>query len=139
VAAPSHCIWSACHVTAAAPDGRGEQGTIRPFGWAQALGRHTLCPGGSNEAAGVVSVVLLAYAAIGRTTAPVFIIHPANDYSVAPAEALAPEMKRLGKPYRFKIYPPFGRAADDRHGFVHLGVATWEPDVFVFLKGSMQR
>ncbi len=48
-------------------------------------------------------------------------------------------MKRLGKPYRFKIYPPFGRAADDGHGFVHLGVATWEFDVFVFLNGSMQR
>jgi len=72
-------------------------------------------------------------AAVGRTAAPVFIIHAANDYSVAPAEALAAEMARLGKPHRVKIYPPSGRTAEDGHDFVYLGAATWEPDVFAFL------
>ena len=72
-------------------------------------------------------------AAVGRTTAPVFFIHAANDYSIAPAKALAAEMARLGKPHKVRIYPSFGHSAGDGHGFVHLSVATWEPDVFAFL------
>jgi dienelactone hydrolase len=78
-------------------------------------------------------------AAVRRIAAPVFVIHAANDYSVAPAEVLAAEMARLGKPHRVKIYPPFGRTADEGHSFVYLSVATWEPDVFAFLDESMRR
>jgi carboxymethylenebutenolidase len=71
--------------------------------------------------------------AVARTVVPVFFIFAANDYSVAPGEMLAAEMKRLGKPHQFKIYPAVGRTAGEGHGFVHLRVTTWEPDVFVFL------
>lgn len=78
-------------------------------------------------------------AAVGRTTAPVFFIQSANDYSVAPAEALSAEMARLGKPHRAKIYPPVGQTADEGHDFVYLGVATWESDVFAFLEERMHR
>ncbi|MGH7516462.1 MAG: dienelactone hydrolase family protein [Gemmatimonadales bacterium] len=48
-------------------------------------------------------------AAVGRSVVPTFFIQAANDYSVAPARALAAEMTRLGKAHRLKIYPPFGR------------------------------
>jgi carboxymethylenebutenolidase len=78
-------------------------------------------------------------AAVGRTTAPVFFIHAANDYSVAPGKALAAEMQRLGKPHRLKIYPTVGRTAKEGHGFVFGGVATWEPDVFAFLDEHLGR
>lgn len=77
--------------------------------------------------------------AVGRTTAPIFFIHAANDYSVAPGEALAAEMARLGKPQRVKIYPPVGRTADEGHRLIYLGVTTWEPDVFAFLDERMRQ
>ncbi len=77
-------------------------------------------------------------AAVGRTTAPVFFIYAANDYSVAPAEALSAEMARLGKLHRVKIYPPVGQTADEGHDFVYRDVATWESDVFAFLDERMR-
>jgi len=78
-------------------------------------------------------------AAVGRTTAAVFFIHAANDYSVTPGTALAAEMQRLGKPHRLKIYSAFGRTAKEGHGFVFGGVAMWEPDVFAFLDEHLGR
>ncbi len=76
--------------------------------------------------------------AVDRTVVPVFFIFAANDYSVVPGKALATEMARLGKPHRLKIYPPVGKTAQEGHGFVHLRVATWEPDVFAFLDPLMR-
>jgi dienelactone hydrolase len=77
--------------------------------------------------------------AVDRTAVPIFFIHAANDYSVAPGKALAAEMARLGKPHRVKIYPPVGQTADEGHRFIYLGVPTWEPDVFAFLDERMRR
>jgi dipeptidyl aminopeptidase/acylaminoacyl peptidase len=72
-------------------------------------------------------------AAVGHTTARVFFIHAANDYSTAPGEELAAEMQRLGRPHRLRIYPAEGRNAREEHNLVYNSVATWEPDVFAFL------
>jgi dienelactone hydrolase len=77
--------------------------------------------------------------AVGRMAAPVFFIHAANDYSVAPGKSLAAEMARRGKPHSLKIYPPFGQTAQEGHRFVHLSVATWEPEVFAFLDEHMRQ
>jgi dienelactone hydrolase len=71
--------------------------------------------------------------AAARLAVPVFFLSAANDYSVAPGQALANEMARRGKPYQLRIYPPVGKTAQEGHGFAHLRVATWEPDVFAFL------
>jgi carboxymethylenebutenolidase len=76
--------------------------------------------------------------AAGRAVTPVFFIHAANDYSVAPGETLAAEMARLGRPHRLKIYPPVGATADEGHVFLYLAAATWEPDVFAFLDEYMR-
>jgi dienelactone hydrolase len=70
---------------------------------------------------------------VAETTVPIFFIHAANDYSVAPGNALAAEMARRGKPFRLKVYPAFGTTASDGHNIVDLSVATWEHDVFAFL------
>lgn len=78
-------------------------------------------------------------AAVDRTTAPIFFIQAANDYSVAPAKALSAEMARLGKPYRVRIYPPVGETAEEGHDFLYRRVDTWESDVFDFLDGYMRR
>ena len=77
-------------------------------------------------------------AAVGGTDAPVFFIHAANDFSVAPGTALAAEMKRLGKPQRVTIYPSVGQTPAEGHDFVHLSLSTWEPDVFAFLDDRMR-
>ncbi|HWJ24817.1 MAG TPA: dienelactone hydrolase family protein [Gemmatimonadaceae bacterium] len=72
-------------------------------------------------------------AAAAHTSVPVFYVFAANDYSIAPARELSAEMARRGKPHRLMIYPPVGHTAAEGHGFVHLRIATWEPDVFAFL------
>ena len=74
-----------------------------------------------------------------RHTAPVFLIHAANDYSTAPGKALAAEMQRLGRPQRLKIYPALGRTAREGHNFLYWSVATWEADVFAFLDQHLRR
>ena len=68
-----------------------------------------------------------------RLAMPVFFIHAANDYTTDPGAQLAAVMKRLGKPHRLLIYPPFGTTTFEGHNFVDLAVTTWEPDVFAFL------
>jgi len=78
-------------------------------------------------------------AAVTRMPAPVFFIHAANDYSIAPGEALAAEMRRLGKPHRLKIYPAVGRNDRDGHNLIYRSVATWESDVFAFLDPQLKR
>jgi carboxymethylenebutenolidase len=77
--------------------------------------------------------------AVGATTVPIFFIHAANDYSLAPGKALAAEMARLGKPHRIKIFPPFGTTASQGHNLVDLSPVTWERDVFAFLDEHLRR
>jgi dienelactone hydrolase len=72
-------------------------------------------------------------AAVRSTTVPIMFIHAANDYSTAPGHALAEELAKAGKPYVLKIYPPFGKTADEGHNFVYTDVVEWEADLFGFL------
>lgn len=78
-------------------------------------------------------------AAVAHITAPVFFIHAANDYSLGAGKTLDARLEQLGKPHRLKIYPPVGHTVDEGHGFLYLGVRSWEPDVFAFLDEHMRR
>ena len=71
--------------------------------------------------------------AVNKATAPIMLIHAANDYSTAPGYALAGELERLHKPHLLKIYPPVGRTSEDGHNFLYLAIPGWEQDVFKFL------
>lgn len=71
--------------------------------------------------------------AVDGMSAVPFFIHAENDFSIGPGKELSAELTRRGKPNRVKIYPPFGSTPDEGHDFVHLGISTWEPDVFAFL------
>lgn len=73
------------------------------------------------------------FAAVRRTTAPVFFIHAANDYSVTPGQALDAEMARAGRSHALKLYPAVGSTRKEGHDFIHQRISTWEPDVFAFL------
>jgi acetyl esterase/lipase len=78
-------------------------------------------------------------AAVDRMAPPIFFIHAANDYTLAPGKAMDDELSRMGKPHRLKIYPPVGQNAEDGHAFLYLCVSTWEHDVFAFLDEHMRR
>jgi carboxymethylenebutenolidase len=77
-------------------------------------------------------------AAMAHIAMPVFFIHAANDYSLAPGKALDARLQQIGKPHLLKIYSPIGKTADDGHDFPFLGVSIWEPDVFAFLDEHMR-
>lgn len=77
--------------------------------------------------------------AVRHTASPVFFIHAANDYSVAPGKALSAEMHRTGKPHRLKIYPRVGRTAVEGHEFIFRAIPAWESDVFAFLDERVRR
>ncbi len=78
-------------------------------------------------------------AALGTIEMPVFFIHAANDYSLAPGQALDARLRSLGKAHLLGIYPPVGRTAEEGHDFLYRGVPAWENDVFAFLDEHMRR
>jgi dienelactone hydrolase len=78
-------------------------------------------------------------AALPHVAAPLLSIHAENDYSLSSGKALDRGLEELGKPHVLKIYPPVGRSADEGHDFLHLGISTWEPDVFAFLDRHMSK
>lgn len=71
--------------------------------------------------------------AVDRMAAAALFLDAANDYSLRPAEELGAEMEQRGKVQRVSIYPPVGRTAAEGHDFIHLRIASWEPEVFSFL------
>jgi dienelactone hydrolase len=77
--------------------------------------------------------------ATDASDAPVLFIHTANDYSLAPGQALAAERRRLSKPFRLQIYPAVGSSASDGHNFLYTDVPVWERDVFAFLAEQLRR
>jgi dipeptidyl aminopeptidase/acylaminoacyl peptidase len=74
-----------------------------------------------------------------KTTTPIMLIQAANDYSTAPSQELAGELRRLHKSYVMKIYPPVGQTSDDGHNFLYLAIPQWEQDVFNFLDEHVKR
>ena len=78
-------------------------------------------------------------AAVRRATAPAFFAFAENEFSLAPAKVLGAEMKGLDIPHRVQIYPPIGKTADEGHDLVHIGVPTWERDVFAFLDEHLKK
>jgi dienelactone hydrolase len=77
-------------------------------------------------------------AAVRSAKVPIYFIQAENDYNLDPSRALAAEMRRLGKPHRMTIYPPFGATRQQGHTLGLRGSAVWEADVFGFLDGLMK-
>jgi len=78
-------------------------------------------------------------AAIDKTSAPIMLIHAANDYDTTPGSVIAAELDRLHKPHLLKIYPALGKSSDDGHNLLYLAIPDWEPDVFQFLDANVKR
>ena len=77
--------------------------------------------------------------AVRNTSAPIMLIHTANDYDTAPGTQLAAELERLRKPHVLQIYSPFGHSASEGHNFLYADVSLWENDVFRFLDEFVKR
>lgn len=76
---------------------------------------------------------------INKTSAPIMLIHAANDYDTTPGREIAAELERLHKPHVLKIYPAVGRTSDDGHNFLYVAPPVWESDVFQFLDVNVKR
>jgi carboxymethylenebutenolidase len=77
--------------------------------------------------------------AVRKTSAPIMLIHAANDYDTTAGNALDAELDRLHKPHLLKIYAPVGQTADDGHNMVYEAIPQWEADVFRFLDEQVRR
>jgi dienelactone hydrolase len=78
------------------------------------------------------------FAAVSKTSAPIMLIHAANDYDTTPGTAIAAELERLHKSHVLKIYPALGKSSDDGHNLLYLAIPEWEPDVFQFLDANVK-
>ena len=94
---------------------------------------------GAGSWAGSSEVRERLMTAVRKSNVPIMLLHAANDFSVAPGQALAGELERLAKPHVLKIYPPIGHTPDDGHNFVYTDIDRWEPDVFSFLDQYVRR
>ena len=76
--------------------------------------------------------------AVRNAKVPIYFIQAENDQDLSPSRVLAAEMTRLGKPNKIKIFPAFGKTAEDGHSFGYYGGEIWGPEVFAFLRGAMK-
>jgi len=71
---------------------------------------------------------------------PVFFIQAENDADTTPTKVLGEEMRRAGKPYRARVFPPYGKTTQDGHSFCVAGDnPAWRDDVLAFLAETMRR
>jgi dienelactone hydrolase len=68
-----------------------------------------------------------------NTTMPIMIIQAQNDYSIHPALALDSVMNQFNRNHIVKIYPKFGNTPSEAHNLIHLGIKTWDSDLFKFI------
>ena len=71
--------------------------------------------------------------AVRNSRAPIFFFQAENDYDLSPSRTLSTAMKAAGKEFKLKIYPAYGKTAQDGHTFGYFGSAVWGVDVFGFL------
>src|SRR6266851_93835 len=55
--------------------------------------------------------------AVRNSRAPIFFFQAENDYDLSPSRTLSAAMKDAGKTYELKIYPPYGKSAQEGHTF----------------------
>ena len=89
--------------------------------------------GGAQSWSDAPQVRSMMIRAVRNARAPIFFFQAANDYDLTPSRTLAAAMKEAGRPYKVKIYPPYGDSAQDGHTFGYFGASVWADDVFEFL------
>ena len=89
--------------------------------------------GGAQSWAQASELQSLMTRAVRNSDVPIFFFQAANDYDLSPSTTLSAAMKDAGKTYELKIYPPYGKSAQEGHTFGYFGFSVWADDVFRFL------
>lgn len=89
--------------------------------------------GAAQSWAQAPQVQALMTRAVRNSRVPIFFFQAENDYDLSPSRTLAAAMKDAGKEFELKIYPSFGKSAQDGHTFGYFGSSVWGADVFRFL------
>jgi carboxymethylenebutenolidase len=89
--------------------------------------------GGAESWAVAPELRALMTQSVRNSRAPILFFQAENDYDLSPSRTLSAAMKDAGKISKMKIYPPFGKSAQDGHSFAYLGSSVWADDVFHFL------
>ena len=89
--------------------------------------------GGAQSWAQSPELQALMNRAVRNSRSPIFFFQAENDYDLSPSRILSAAMKDAGKAFEVKIYPPFGKSAQDGHSFGYFGGSVWADDVFRFL------
>jgi len=89
--------------------------------------------GGAQSWAESPELQALMNRAVRNSRSPIFLFQAENDYDLSPTHVLSAAMKDAGKAFEVKIYPPFGKSAQDGHSFGYFGSSVWADDVFRFL------
>ena len=72
--------------------------------------------------------------AASHSKAPIFFLQAENDYSTAPSKVLSEVARNAGKTAEMKIYPAFGKSAQEGHSISYKGASIWQPDALKFLE-----
>ena len=89
--------------------------------------------GGAESWAQAPQLRAVMMRAVSKSKAPIFFFQAENDFDLRPSKLLSEAMRQHGKTAEVKIYPAFGKGAQDGHSFAYLGSSTWANDVFDFL------
>lgn len=73
-----------------------------------------------------------------HSKSPILFIQAENDYDLTPSKALSQAARNTGKAVELKIYPPFGKSAQDGHSFGYRGTAIWQQDALRFMEQNCQ-
>jgi dienelactone hydrolase len=75
--------------------------------------------------------------AVRTTKAPVLVVQAENDYDLAPSRVLGEELRRRGDGSGSKVYPAFGKSAEEGHRLctgTPAATTVWGADVLAFLQ-----
>lgn len=72
--------------------------------------------------------------AASHSKSPIFFIQAENDYDLTPSKVLSKVARGAGQMAEVKIYPPFGKSAQNGHSFGYRGTTIWRSDALKFME-----
>ena len=90
--------------------------------------------GGAESWANAPQLQAVLKRAAANSKSPIFFLQAKNDYDITPSKTLSQTARRAGKKVDVKIYPPFGKSAQEGHSFGYRGTSVWQVDALEFLE-----
>lgn len=90
--------------------------------------------GGAQSWAEAPELRSLMTRAVLNSKVPILFFQAANDYDLSPSKTLSDAMQEVGKTFKAKLYPAYGKSVQEGHAFGYFGSPVWADDVFEFLE-----